>query len=92
MLKTVKIQNIAISIYHMTTTPDAIQNLLKEKLPGCHAHVETYDMIHFEATITYSGFANKSLLQQHRMVYEALGDKMETEIHALELNTQVPKE
>ena len=31
--------------------------------------------------------AGKSLVEQHQMVYRALGDKMKQEIHALSLRT-----
>ena len=47
---------------------------------------------HFEAVIVSPTFAGKSMLQQHRMVYATLGDKMREEIHALSLRTLTPDE
>lgn len=38
---------------------------------------------HFRIRITSSRFAGKPRLVRHRMVYAALGDMMETDIHAL---------
>jgi len=32
------------------------------------------------------------LVQQHQQVYDALGDHMTTDIHALELSTYTPEE
>lgn len=47
---------------------------------------------HFAVTIVADAFAGKSLLQRHRMVYDALGDAMHTEIHALSLKALTPDE
>jgi stress-induced morphogen len=41
---------------------------------------------HFEVRVTAPAFATLGLLEQHRLVYEALGDLMQT-IHALSLQT-----
>jgi stress-induced morphogen len=32
-------------------------------------------------------FAGKSMVQQHQLVYQVLGDKMKADIHALSLRT-----
>lgn len=40
---------------------------------------------HFIVTIVTDAFAGKNLVQRHRMVYEALGDAMRTDIHALSI-------
>ena len=45
---------------------------------------------HFRVTISAAGFAGKSPLQRHRMVYEALGDMLETDIHALAIQADLP--
>ena len=47
---------------------------------------------HFEAVVIYSDFAGKSMLEQHRMVYGGLGDKMDEIIHALSLRTYTPEQ
>lgn len=66
--------------------PEQIKKWIEAGLPGAQATV-TGDGHHFEARVIYQGFQNKSVIQQHRMVYEALGDKMQTMIHALSLKT-----
>lgn len=38
---------------------------------------------HFVVTINAPAFAGQSLLKRHRMVYQALGELMQTDIHAL---------
>ncbi len=40
---------------------------------------------HFAVKITAKAFAGKKLLECHRMVYAALGNLMEKEIHALRI-------
>ena len=45
---------------------------------------------HFNVTVVSAMFTGQSPIQRHRMVYAALGDLMQTEIHALSIQTQVP--
>jgi BolA protein len=40
---------------------------------------------HFAANIASPLFQNKTTLQCHRMVYEALGELMQTDIHAIRI-------
>ena len=47
---------------------------------------------HFNARIVSRAFAGKRLLERHRMVYEALGDMMNTEIHAFSMECRSPDE
>ena len=68
-----------------------IERLIKESLPDAQVIVCSDDGVHFEATVISAVFIGRSLLQQHRMVYSALGGRMESEeIHALALKTYVP--
>ena len=41
---------------------------------------------HFEVTICAAGLTGKSRIEAHRLVYDALGDLMQTDIHALRIN------
>ncbi|MDX1593462.1 MAG: BolA family protein [Gammaproteobacteria bacterium] len=47
---------------------------------------------HFVVTIVSPAFAGQPLLKRHRLVYAALGDAMETEIHALSIRAKSPDE
>ena len=47
---------------------------------------------HYDAIIVAEGFAGKTMMQQHRMVYAALADQMQTTIHALALKTYTPEQ
>lgn len=52
----------------------------------------TGDGTHFEATVISSLFEGKSMLEQHRMVFATLGDRMQTEIHALSIRSYTPQQ
>ena len=45
---------------------------------------------HLRAVVTSRKFVNKSRVEQHQMVYQALGEWMHKEIHALALQTAPP--
>ena len=47
---------------------------------------------HFRVLIISQAFAEKSLLDRHRMVYKSLGDLMRTDIHALAIDAWSPHE
>ncbi len=48
------------------------------------------DSGHYEVTIVAACFAGKTLLERHRMVYAALGEEMQTSIHALSIQALTP--
>ncbi len=79
---------------HREVTVDAstLQRLLEERLPDCRARVidDAGDGEHFQAIVASSAFAGRSLVEQHRMVYEALGDLLRGPVHALALKTCTP--
>ncbi len=70
-----------------------IEAMIKQALPD--AIIELVDTAgdnnHWQAKITSSAFAGKSMIQQHQMVYASLGSKMGNELHALALTTQAPE-
>ena len=45
---------------------------------------------HYACRVVSSAFAGKSRVQQHQMVYKALGGRMGGELHALALQTSAP--
>ena len=47
---------------------------------------------HFEVTVISESFEGTSPVEQHRMVYAALGDAMRAEIHALTIHAMTPSE
>ena len=47
---------------------------------------------HFEVRIVSKRFGGQPRIARHRSVYEALGDMMETDIHALKIYAETPEE
>ena len=47
---------------------------------------------HFHVEIVAASFAGTPLIARHRRVYEALGELMQTDIHALSLRARTPAE
>ena len=47
---------------------------------------------HFIVNISASVFKDKTLIQRHRLVYEAVDDIMHSEIHALSIQAKTPDE
>lgn len=70
-------------------TAEQIAELIRQGLPGAEVTVRGDDGAHFEAEVISAEFAGKGIVQQHRMVYATLGDRMGGEIHALALKTRV---
>ena len=47
---------------------------------------------HYHVTIVADLFEGKSLVQRHQLIYQALGDLMKQQIHALGINALSPSE
>ena len=47
---------------------------------------------HFDVTIVSEAFSGVNRVQRHRMVYDALGKLLETDIHALRIKAFAPSE
>ncbi len=47
---------------------------------------------HFSIQITSLAFEGKTSVQRHQMIYEALGDLMKTDIHAISIMARTPYE
>jgi stress-induced morphogen len=74
-------------------SPDAVRSLLLAAFaPYGHATVEVTDLTgtqdHLQALVVTAAFQGKTRIEQHKMVYAALGDLMHGPIHALALTTR----
>ena len=47
---------------------------------------------HYDVTIISAAFAGERPLARHRMIYEALGTMMDTDIHALRIDARIPQD
>ncbi len=69
-----------------------IKQHIEESLPCELVRVEGDDGQHFQAVIVSAEFRDKNMIQQHQLVYSALGDKMKQQIHALSMKTLTPEQ
>ncbi len=89
----------------MTTRVEKIKRRLEEALAPTrieihddsqshagHAGIRESGGGHFYATIVSSAFEGKTLVRRHQLVYQALGDMMTSEIHALSIKAFTPTE
>jgi stress-induced morphogen len=71
-------------------SPDALRERLLASFPD--AQVEVSDLTgtqdHFQARVVTPAFSGKSRVEQHKMVYAALGELMNGPVHALALTTR----
>ncbi len=54
-------------------------------------HSSAEGMGHFTVNICTSAFEGTSLIQRHRLVYAAVADLMQTEVHALSIHAALPQ-
>jgi len=71
-------------------TADKLRNTIINGLPCDHVEVVGDDGQHFEAVVVSPQFTGKNRVQQHQLVYLALGERMSAEIHALSMRTFTP--
>ena len=73
----------------MAMDANEIERLIRAALPD--AKIEIKDLAgdgdHFAAHVVSAAFAGKTRVQQHKMVYDALGGRMGGTLHALALTT-----
>jgi stress-induced morphogen len=77
----------------MAMTASDIERLIKAGLPDAMVTITDLagDGNHYQANVVSAAFTGKRLVQQHQMVYDALGGRMGGELHALALTTSAPK-
>ena len=71
-----------------------IEELILITFPNAKVTIEDLrgDGDHYAAQIIAEEFKGKSRVQQHQMIYNAMGGRVGKELHALALNTSAPKE
>ena len=70
---------------------EEVRGYIVQGLPCEYVAVLGNDGQHFEAVIVSAQFIGKNMVQQHQLVYKALGEKMRSEIHALSMRTFTPE-
>lgn len=74
--------------------PAIVEQRIREGIPEIE-HLEVVDLTgtrdHYEATVVSPSFGGKTRIEQHQMVYRALGELMAGAVHALALKTYTPE-
>ncbi len=72
-------------------TPEMVRDYIAKGL-ACEQVLVEGDGRHFDAVIVSAAFEGKRLVARHQLVYQALGDRMREEVHALSMKTLTPAE
>ena len=72
-------------------SPEQVRKIILDNLQ-CEPVEVAGDGHHFGAVIVSEAFAGKNRVQQHQVVYRALGERMREQIHALSMKTLTPQE
>lgn len=78
----------------MAMDAQRIEQLIKDALPDAKVTIQDLqgDGDHYAAHVVSSAFRDKTRVQQHQMVYDALGGRMGGELHALALRTSIAED
>jgi len=72
-----------------------VATLIETEIPDATATVTTPrdpdDDSHYAVEVVSPAFEGLSLVDQHQLVHDALGDRLTRDIHAIELTTSVPE-
>ena len=78
----------------MPISTNDLFNKLKQAFPDAIINIDDLagDNDHYALDITCKSFKNLSLIAQHKLVNEALKSCLGTQLHALKIKTNLPKE
>ena len=78
----------------MAMAASEIEALISAAFPDATITIEDLrgDGDHYACNVISAAFAGKNRVQQHQMVYKALGGRMGGDLHALALQTSAPQE
>ena len=72
--------------------PKEVKKLLSTQIKCDHIEVYGEDQRHYEALVVSSEFEGLMKIKRHRLIYQALGDHMVADIHALSIKAMTPEE
>jgi stress-induced morphogen len=76
--------------------PQEVADLVESGLPDADVDVSkprgVDDDDHLAVTVVSPAFEGETVVDQHEMVYDAVGDHMTEDIHALEVTTRTPED
>ncbi len=79
------------SLLNATLAPEKLELIDDSAAHAGHVGARTGGG-HYFVTVVSAAFEGKTMVQRHQMIYQALGDMMKQEIHALGINALTPSE
>jgi stress-induced morphogen len=81
-------------------SPEELEEIIESNIPEAEAtvslprahHDRNHEDAHFATVVVSPAFEGETLVNQHQMVYDAVGDEMTRSVHALEIETYTPEE
>ncbi len=72
--------------------PHELQRIIETALPSSTVQVTdlTGTRDHYRVEVVAEQFEGKTRLQQHQMIYKAVGEHMTQAVHALQIRTRTP--
>jgi stress-induced morphogen len=76
----------------MAIAASEIHQLIQTAIPDSILQIEDLagDGDHYAVHVASASFAGKTRIQQHQMVYQALGERVGNQLHALSVRTSLP--
>ncbi len=76
----------------MAIIASEIQQLIHAAIPDATLQIDDLvgDGDHYAVHVTSASFSGKTRIQQHQMVYQALGTRVGKQLHALSIRTSLP--
>jgi acid stress-induced BolA-like protein IbaG/YrbA len=73
---------------------EELRAMLETSFPGDEIHLTSPmgDDNHFQLVLVSPKFDGKTMVEQHQLVYQALGDTMREAVHALAMKTFTPEQ
>ncbi len=76
--------------------PDEVEALIEERIEDAEVTVtrprDPDDDKHYAVDVVSPAFEGETLVDQHQLVHDALGEHLTRDIHAIELTTATPGE
>ncbi len=72
----------------LESTLSPVQLEIEDQSAAHAGHAGARNGGHFAVHLLSDAFVGKTVIQRHRMVYDALGDLMQSEIHALAIKAE----
>ena len=83
---------VANALRSFAMDPQQVAALIRQRLPDVRVEVHSEDNTHFSARLVGAAFQGLRTIARHQLVYEALGERMGREIHALSIEAYTPEE